>query len=53
MPPMPDPLALHQRSQGRKVKVNHHHGLLAAARTYALTPAFTQPYRQHRGDWGD
>jgi hypothetical protein len=30
------------------VKVNDHHDLLAAARANALTPAFTEPYRQHR-----
>jgi IS5 family transposase len=33
---------------GRSVKTNDHHDLLAAARAHALTPAFTQPYRQHR-----
>jgi IS5 family transposase len=33
---------------GRTVKINQHHDLLAAARAHALTPAFTEPYRQHR-----
>jgi len=33
---------------GRIVKVNKHHDLLAAARAHALTPEFQQPYRQHR-----
>jgi len=34
--------------RGKQVKVNEHHDLLAAARAHALTPAFTEPYRQHR-----
>jgi hypothetical protein len=33
---------------GKQVKVNEHHDLLAAARAHALTEAFTEPYRQHR-----
>jgi IS5 family transposase len=33
---------------GRTVKINQHHDLLAAARAHALTPTFTEPYRQHR-----
>jgi IS5 family transposase len=33
---------------GRSVTINDHHDLLAAARAHALTPAFTEPYRQHR-----
>ena len=33
---------------GKQIKVNHHHDLLAAARAHALTPAFLEPYRQHR-----
>jgi IS5 family transposase len=33
---------------GRTVKINAHHELLAAARTHALTSAFAEPYRQHR-----
>jgi IS5 family transposase len=33
---------------GRTVKINAHHELLAAARAHALTSAFAQPYRQHR-----
>ena len=33
---------------GRHVKINEHHDLLAAARAHALTPEFQQPYRQHR-----
>jgi IS5 family transposase len=34
--------------RGKQVKINQHHDLLAAARAHALTPAFTEPYRQHR-----
>jgi IS5 family transposase len=34
--------------RGKQVKVNEHHDRLAAARAHALTPAFTEPYRQHR-----
>jgi IS5 family transposase len=34
--------------RGKQIKVNEHHDLLAAARAHALTPAFTEPYRQHR-----
>jgi IS5 family transposase len=34
--------------RGKQVKINKHHDLLAAARAHALTPAFTEPYRQHR-----
>jgi IS5 family transposase len=34
--------------RGRQVKVHRHHDLLAAARAHAHTPAFTEPYRQHR-----
>jgi IS5 family transposase len=33
---------------GKVLTVNQHHELLAAARAHALTPAFTEPYRQHR-----
>ena len=33
---------------GRTVKVNAHHELLAAARAHAHTAAFAEPYRQHR-----
>jgi IS5 family transposase len=35
-------------NRGKQVRVNEHHDLLAAARAHALTPAFTEPYRQHR-----
>jgi IS5 family transposase len=35
-------------ARGKQVKVHQHHDLLAAARAHALTPEFTQPYRQHR-----
>jgi IS5 family transposase len=34
--------------RGKQVKINEHHDLLATARAHALTPAFTEPYRQHR-----
>ena len=33
---------------GRKLHINAHHDLLAAARAHALTSEFQQPYRQHR-----
>ncbi|HUP71953.1 MAG TPA: IS1182 family transposase [Acidimicrobiales bacterium] len=33
---------------GRKIKLNEHHELLAAARAHARTPEFIEPYRQHR-----
>ena len=33
---------------GRTVKINAHHELLAAARAHAHTAAFAEPYRQHR-----
>jgi len=33
---------------GKVLTINEHHDLLAAARAHALTPAFTDPYRQHR-----
>jgi IS5 family transposase len=33
---------------GKILTVHQHHGLLAAARAHALTPAFIEPYRQHR-----
>jgi IS5 family transposase len=33
---------------GRTIVLHPHHGLLAAARVFAGTDAFTQPYRQHR-----
>jgi len=35
-------------ADGRTVKINEHHDLLAAARAHALTAAFSEPYRQHR-----
>jgi IS5 family transposase len=34
--------------EGRTVKINQHHDLLAAARAHARTPEFTEPYRRHR-----
>ena len=33
---------------GRVVKINQHHDLLAAARAHALTDDFLDPYRRHR-----
>jgi IS5 family transposase len=33
---------------GKKLSLNEHHDLLAAARAHALTPAFIDPYQQHR-----
>jgi hypothetical protein len=30
------------------ITLHAHHGLLAAARAYAATDAFTKPYKQHR-----
>lgn len=33
---------------GRVIKINEHHHLLAAARAHALTTEFIEPYRQHR-----
>jgi hypothetical protein len=33
---------------GKVLSVHEHHSLIAAARTHALTAAFTEPYRQHR-----
>jgi hypothetical protein len=30
------------------VTLHSHHGLLAAARAFAATDAFTEPYKQHR-----
>jgi IS5 family transposase len=33
---------------GKVLTVHVHHDLLAAARAHALTPAFIEPYRQHR-----
>ena len=38
----------HAPDTARQVNVHEHHDLLAAARAHALTPAFTEPYRQHR-----
>jgi len=35
-------------ANGKILTVHRHHNLLAAARAHALTPAFNQPYRQHR-----
>ena len=35
-------------SRGRIIALHPHHGLLAAAREFADTDAFTDPYRQHR-----
>jgi IS5 family transposase len=47
-----DGCALRQRctraADGKILTVHEHHDLLAAARTYARTPAFIEPYRQHR-----
>lgn len=34
--------------EGKVLSVHEHHELLTAARRHALTPAFTEPYRQHR-----
>jgi len=33
---------------GKVLTIHEHHELLAAARRHALTPAFAEPYRQHR-----
>jgi IS5 family transposase len=35
-------------ARGRVIALHPHHGLLAAARAFAATEAFTEPYRQHR-----
>ncbi len=35
-------------AKGRTIALHPHHGLLAAARAFARTDAFTDPYRQHR-----
>jgi IS5 family transposase len=35
-------------ARGRVIALHRHHGLLAAARAFAATDAFTGPYRQHR-----
>jgi hypothetical protein len=35
-------------ADGKILTVHEHHDLLAAARAHAHTPAFTEPYRQHR-----
>jgi IS5 family transposase len=35
-------------TRGRVITLHRHHGLLAAARAFAATDAFTDPYRQHR-----
>ncbi len=35
-------------ANGKILSVHEHHELLAAARAHALTPAFIEPYRQHR-----
>jgi IS5 family transposase len=35
-------------TRGRVIALHPHHGLLAAARTFAATDAFNEPYRQHR-----
>jgi hypothetical protein len=47
-----DDCALRQRcttaTRGRIIALHPHHGLLAAARGFAATDAFTDPYRQHR-----
>jgi IS5 family transposase len=47
-----DGCALRQRctraAAGKILTVHEHHDLLAAARAHAHTPAFSEPYRQHR-----
>ena len=49
LPRLPAAATLHHgRRRQDQVKVHEHHDLLAAARAHALTPAFTEPYRQHR-----
>jgi hypothetical protein len=35
-------------ARGRVITLHPHHGLLAAARAFAATDAFTKPYTQHR-----
>jgi hypothetical protein len=35
-------------TRGRVIVLHPHHGLLAAARAFAATDAFTEPYKQHR-----
>jgi IS5 family transposase len=35
-------------ARGRVIILHPHHGLLAAARAFAATDAFTEPYKQHR-----
>ncbi|MGD9794736.1 MAG: IS1182 family transposase [Acidimicrobiia bacterium] len=35
-------------ARGRNLTIHEHHDILAAARAHALTPAFSEPYRQHR-----
>jgi hypothetical protein len=35
-------------TRGRIIALHPHHGLLAAARAFATTDAFTDPYRRHR-----
>jgi IS5 family transposase len=35
-------------ARGRVIVLHPHHGLLAAARAFAATEAFTEPYKQHR-----
>jgi IS5 family transposase len=35
-------------ARGRVIVLHPHHGLLAAARAFAATEAFTVPYKQHR-----
>jgi IS5 family transposase len=35
-------------TRGRIIVLHPHHGLLAAARDFAATDAFTEPYKQHR-----
>jgi IS5 family transposase len=35
-------------TRGRVITLHPHHGLLAAARAFAATDTFTDPYRQHR-----
>ena len=35
-------------ARGRHLTIHDHHDILAAARAHARTPAFTEPYRQHR-----
>jgi IS5 family transposase len=35
-------------ARGRVLTIHEHHDVLAAARAHALTPGFSEPYRQHR-----